>query len=301
MSHSTATPQRHDELDIEVAESTYREINGVRLHVLTAGEPADPLVVLLHGFPEFWYGWREYIDAFVDAGYRVIVPDQRGYNRSEKPDGIGQYRLPKLSGDVAGLIESEGKASAHVVGHDWGATVAWDLALRRPTVLDRLGIINVPHPTVFQQTLRSNPRQLAKSWYMFYFQLPRLPEWVARRSEFRQWERAMREMANSGTFTDEEMQQYRTAWGRAGASRAMLNWYRALFRHREQPPRERVTAPTLIAWGEKDKALTAAMAPASVQFCDDGRLERFPDATHWVNHERSDRVSELMIGHFDDA
>jgi len=179
MSHSTATPQRHDELDIEVAESTYREINGVRLHVLTAGEPADPLVVLLHGFPEFWYGWREYIDAFVDAGYRVIVPDQRGYNRSEKPDGIGQYRLPKLSGDVAGLIESEGKASAHVVGHDWGATVAWDLALRRPTVLDRLGIINVPHPTVFQQTLRSNPRQLAKSWYMFYFQLPRLPEGVA--------------------------------------------------------------------------------------------------------------------------
>jgi pimeloyl-ACP methyl ester carboxylesterase len=283
--------------DAPGAESTFREVNGVTLHVVAAGDPADPLVVLLHGFPEFWYEWRAYVEPLVAAGYRVLVPDQRGYNRSERPDGVGSYRTSELSRDVADLVATEDRESAHVVGHDWGAAVAWDLALRRPEVVDRLAIVNVPHPTVFEETLRSNPRQLRNSWYVFYFQLPRLPEWGARRNDFALLVRAMRDEAHEGAFTDEDVERYRRAWAREGALTAMVNWYRGAARYRERPPRTLVRAPTLVAWGEQDQALVPEMAGASVEHCRDGRLERFPDATHWLPHERPDEVLDLLTEH----
>ncbi|MFB6189713.1 MAG: alpha/beta fold hydrolase, partial [Halapricum sp.] len=246
--------------DVPSADSTIREVNGLDLHVVSAGDPADPLVVFLHGFPEFWYEWSAYVEPFVEAGYRVLVPDQRGYNRTEKPDSVRAYRISQLSGDVAALVESEGHERAHVVGHDWGAGVAWDLALRRPEVVDRLGIVNVPHPTVMERELKSNPRQLRRSWYMLFFQLPRLPEWVARRNDFEVLVRAMRDGARPGTFEEADFERYRTAWARPGALTAMIDWYRALARYREEPPRERVRAPTLVLWGEHDQALVPSMA-----------------------------------------
>ncbi|ARS89176.1 alpha/beta fold hydrolase [Natrarchaeobaculum aegyptiacum] len=282
---------------IPSAERDHRLVDGVRLHVVTAGDPEDPLVVFLHGFPEFWYEWRGYVERFVDAGYRVLIPDQRGYNLSEKPHGIAAYRLPRLSSDVAGLIASEGKDTAHVIGHDWGAVVAWDLVLRRPAVVDRLGIVNVPHPSVFGQTLRTNPRQLLKSWYIYYFQIPRLPEWGSRRADFALWRRAMVGPAKPGTFTDTDLERYRRAWSEPGAPTAMINWYRAMVRHRDGPPRDRVQAPTLVVWGERDQALVPEMAPMSIDYCEDGTLARFPSATHWVIHEHPDRVSELLLDH----
>ncbi|MFW6376376.1 MAG: alpha/beta fold hydrolase [archaeon] len=283
--------------DVPSAESTFRDVNGVRLHVVAAGDPDDPLVVLLHGFPEFWYEWREYVEPLVEAGYRVLVPDQRGYNRSDKPAGVRSYRITRLSRDVTELIESEDRESAHVVGHDWGAAVAWDLALRHPDVVDRLAIVNVPHPTVFERTLKSNRTQLRKSWYVFYFQIPRIPEWLSARDDFRFWVRAMRNGANPGTFSETDFGRYRRAWSRDGAPTAMLDWYRARVRHRENPPRERVSPPTLIVWGERDQALVPELAAKSVEYCDDGRLERFPDATHWVPHEYPDRVADLLLEH----
>lgn len=282
--------------DVESAESTFREVNGVRLHVVAAGDPDDPLVVFLHGFPEFWYEWREYVDPFVDAGYRVLVPDQRGYNRSDRPDGIDHYRIGELSGDVVGLVESANRESAHVVGHDWGAAVAWDVSLRHPDAVDRLGIVNVPHPTVFEETLTSSLRQLRKSWYMFFFQVPRVPEWVQRRGNFRRLVEAF-QTAEEGTFTEEDVERYRGAWRREGALTGMINWYRALFRAGEDPPRERVEAPTLVVWGEGDKFLLPGMAAESVEYCEDGRLERFPDASHWVPHERREQVTDLLVDH----
>ncbi len=284
--------------DIESAESTFREVNGVRLHVVAAGDPDDPLVVLLHGFPEFWYEWRDHVGPLVEAGYRVLVPDQRGYNLSDKPDGIEAYRIGTLSGDINALIDSAGRESAHVVGHDWGAAVAWDLALRYPGSVDRLGIINVPHPTVFEATLKSSPRQMRKSWYMFFFQVPRIPEWAQRRGDFQRLIDAF-QTAEEGTFTDEDIDYYRAAWRRDGALTGMLNWYRALFRAGEDPPRERVEAPTLVIWGEGDKFLLPEMAPKSLEYCVDGRLERFPDASHWVPHERRDAVIDLLVDHFE--
>lgn len=285
--------------DIPSAEATFYTVNGVTLHAIEAGDPDDPLAILLHGFPEFWYGWKDYVEPFVEAGYRVIIPDQRGYNRSDKPDGVRSYAIQELSGDIAELIRTADAETAYVAGHDWGAAVAWDLSLRHPEVLDRLGIINVPHPTVFQSTIRSNLTQLRKSWYVFYFQIPKLPEWVTKRTDYGLLADAMRDGARPGTFTSTDIDRYRQAWQRDGALTTMINWYRALLRHSASPPRERVEAPTLVVWGENDQALVPEMAGRSVDYCEDGRLETFPDATHWVNHEEADRVSELLIEHFD--
>ncbi|GAB7013005.1 alpha/beta fold hydrolase [Halolamina salina] len=285
--------------DVEGIERTTREVNGVSLHVVAAGSTDAPLVVLLHGFPEFWYEWREYVGPLVEAGYRVLVPDQRGYNWSEKPDGVRAYRITELSGDIVDLIASEGRERAHVVGHDWGAAVAWDLALRHPDSVDRLGIVNVPHPTVFESTLRSNLTQMRKSWYMFFFQLSGLADWYAGRNEYEFMVTAMAEGSNPGTFEETDFERYRRAWSEPDALPAMLNWYRALFRHNDEPPRETVTAPTLVLWGENDQALIPEMAPRSVDYCEDGRLERFPDATHWLPHERPDRVIDSLLTHFE--
>ncbi|KPN31303.1 short chain dehydrogenase [Halolamina pelagica] len=281
------------------AERSVREVNGVSLHVVAAGEPDAPLVVFLHGFPEFWYEWREYVEPFVDAGYRVLVPDQRGYNRSEKPEGVRAYRVSELSRDVVELIGTEGRERAHVVGHDWGAAVAWDLSLRHPDAVDRLGIVNVPHPTVFEATLRSNLTQLRKSWYMFFFQLTGVADWYVQRNEYAFMVSAMADGSNPGTFDAADFERYRRAWAEPGALPAMLNWYRALFRHNEEPPRETVTAPTLVLWGEHDQALLPEMAPRSIDYCADGRLERFPEATHWLPHEATDRVIDSLLAHLD--
>lgn len=285
--------------DVSSAESSFRDVNDITLHVIAAGDTDGPLVVFLHGFPEFWYEWNHYIEPFVDAGYRVLVPDQRGYNRSDKPDGARAYRISELSQDVVELIATEDRDIAHVVGHDWGAAVAWDLALRHPRTVDRLGIINVPHPIVFEQFLRSNLTQIRKSWYMFFFQLPRLSEWYVSRNEYDFMVTAMRDGARTETFSETDLERYRRAWAEDGALTAMINWYRALFRHREDPPREQVEAPTLIIWGENDQALVPEMAPKSVDYCDDGRLEQASDATHWIPHEYPEHVSDLLLDHLD--
>ncbi|ELZ80105.1 alpha/beta hydrolase (plasmid) [Haloferax larsenii] len=275
-------------------ESTYRTVNGVRLHVVTAGDPDAPLVVLLHGHPDFWYGWRDQLISFVEAGFRVLVPDQRGCNLSEAPDGIDAYRLSELSTDVCELIHSEGRESAHVVGHDFGAFVAWNVALRQPSIVDRLGILNVPHPTVFAETIRSSPRQLARSWYVWFYQLPKLPEWILSRNDAANMVSALEKTSNPGTFDDETIRRYRAAWQHTGI-KPRINWYRG-FRRSERPSRDTVVQPTLICWGEDDIALRPSMAKESLDYCEDGTLRLFPDASHWVHLER-EAVTEALLSH----
>jgi pimeloyl-ACP methyl ester carboxylesterase len=286
-------------------ESVYREIDGLDLHAVVAGDPDDPLVVLHHGFPEFWWGWRDYIRPLADAGYRVLVPDGRGYNLSEAPDALPEYAADRLSADVAAWIRSEGRESAHIVGHDWGAAIAWDAALRRPDVVDRLVAINVPHPAAFAGALmpsrdrwKLNIRQWRRSWYILFFQLPGVPEWLNRRGDYEGMARFLRQ-ASPGTFTDADMDRYRAAWSRPGALETMLDWYRAAVQHRPDLPAITVEAPTLVVWGEDDDALLPELAEQSVGFCADGRLETFPDASHWVTHERPEAVTELILGHLD--
>ena len=273
--------------------------NGIQLHVVQAGPVAGPLVILLHGFPEFWYGWRRQIVDLAAQGFRVWAPDQRGYDRSDRPHAIGAYRVDTLAQDVVGLIDAAGRTKAYVAGHDWGAMVAWWLALRHPDRLHTAAMLNVPHPQVMRQHIFSSFSQLRKSWYIFFFQLPVLPEALIRRDDWAFGARSLRGSSRPGTFTDGDLVEYRQAWSQPGAMTGMINWYRAFAR---RPPRKLadpiVRVPTLVIWGAQDRFLDAVMAPASVNLCEQGRLVMIPDATHWVQHEEPARVSALLAEHF---
>ena len=282
----------------EEGESAVLDGDGVRLHAVRAGPPDGPLALLLHGFPEFWYCWHEQIQPLAEAGYRVVVPDQRGYNASETPAGVDAYRIDALARDVTALIDAHGRESAHVVGHDWGAAVGWWTALHHPERVRTLTAGNVPHPSVMTEELRRSWRQRLRSWYVLAFQVPALPEWVARAGDWRLLTRSMRRSSLPGTFDEADFERYRAAWSRPGAFGAMLNWYRAVVRERPTPARETVEPPTLVVWGARDGFLARSMAPRSVERCRDGRLETLADATHWVHHERPERLCRLLRGQF---
>jgi len=276
--------------------------NGIHLHVVQAGPTDGPLVILLHGFPEFWYGWRRQIADLAARGFRVWAPDQRGYNLSDRPKAIGAYRADILVEDIVGLIDAAGREKAYVAGHDWGAMITWLLALKHPDRLHRAAMLNVPHPVVMQQHLFSSFGQLRKSWYIFFFQLPWLPETSIRRDDWAFGARSLRGSSHKDTFTDADLVEYRRAWSQPGAITGMINWYRAFARR--PPPKladKQVHIPTLIIWGAQDRFLDAVMAPASVNYCEQGRLVLIPDATHWVQHEAPERVSELLAEHFGEA
>jgi pimeloyl-ACP methyl ester carboxylesterase len=270
--------------------------NGIHLNVVQSGPKDGPLVLLLHGFPEFWYGWRRQIPALAGAGFRVWAPDQRGYNTSDKPPRVRDYRLDKLADDVAGLVEASGRRRAVITGHDWGGVVAWWVAANYPELVERLIILNVPHPLVMRGLLLTDPRQLLRSWYMFLFQIPGLPEWIARRGNWEGIARGMRKTSRPGTFADADFDMYRGAWSQPGAFTSMLNWYRAMFRYGAPPPRnQRIMPPTLILWGVQDKFIGRKGAELSLQRCDFGELVFYEMATHWLPHEEAAEVSRRMI------
>jgi pimeloyl-ACP methyl ester carboxylesterase len=282
---------------------TTLETNGVRLHCVQAGPPEGTLLILLHGFPEFWYGWRHQIEPLAQAGYRVLAPDQRGYNLSDKPRTVDNYRIGILAADVVGLIQALGRERALLVGHDWGAAVAWHTAVHYPQSITKLGILNVPHPAVMVRTLRSSLRQIMKSWYIFFFQIPRLPEWVLSRSNYAAMQRMLRASSKRDTFSEEVLDRYVQAWRQPGALRSMIHWYRALFRSvvastgrsvEGVQPRQ-VEPPTLMIWGANDIALDRSMAQPSIDLCDHGRLVFFEQATHWVQHDEPERVTQLLM------
>ncbi|WP_422924043.1 alpha/beta fold hydrolase [Singulisphaera sp. PoT] len=280
----------------EHLEHTTRQVNGVRLHVVESGPQGGPPVVLLHGFPEFWYGWRHQIGPLAEAGFRVIAPDQRGYATSEKPEGISAYNLDLLADDVAGLIESSGHARAAVVGHDWGGVVAWWVAIRHPKLVERLAILNAPHPVAFRRCLRSSPRQLLKSWYTFYFQIPRLPEAMFRLANWKRLAQSLRSTSRPGTFTEADLDRYRAAWSEPGAMTSMIHWYRAAMRSQPALPADvRIHAPTLLIWGAKDQFLGQNLIAPSLSYCDQGQLERIEEASHWVQLEEPERVNRRLI------
>ncbi len=270
--------------------------NNIKLHVVQTGPEDGPLVILLHGFPEFWYGWRNQIPYLAKSGFRLWVPDQRGYNLSDKPKGIEAYNVDNLAEDVIGLIYASRREKISLVGHDWGAGVAWWVAEKYPESLEKLVIINVPHGSVMLNNLKHNPTQLLKSWYMFFFQIPWLPEAIAR---FRNWHllvNTLRKTSRIDTFTDSDIEYYRQAWSQPEAYTSMLNWYRALFQKRPKlSPIHRITVPTLLIWGAKDIFLGREMVQPSVDLCSEGSLVFIEEATHWVQHEEPDQVNELIV------
>ena len=271
-------------------------VNGIELNVAEAGPEDGPLLLLLHGFPESWYGWRHQIDPFAAAGYRVVAPDQRGYGGSDKPKGVAAYGLDNLVADVMGLIAAEGRERASVVGHDWGGIVAWAAIERHPDRFDRAAILNAPHPAVMQRSLRADPVQFQRSWYTFAFQIPWLPERLLRRRNFRALERALTTTSRPGAFDHADIELARTAWAEPGALRAMLHWYRAAARSKVLPlPDPPIAVPTLILWGVADQALGVELARASYAQCQDATLDWFADATHWIAHEEPERVNRAVL------
>ncbi|MDO3648233.1 alpha/beta fold hydrolase [Nocardia mangyaensis] len=272
--------------------------NGIHFHLVEAG--SGPLVVLLHGFPQSWYSWRHQIPALAQH-FRVVAVDMRGYGGTDRPSAVADYRVTALTSDVAALIHTLGEEKAHVVGHDWGGIVAWAFAVRYPEMVDRLGLLNYPDPVLFAKALRSNPRQLMRSWYMFFFQLPWLPELTMRRREGIPLVSAMfRDMAVcAGTFTEADLTEYRRNILAPGAASAMINYYRAAFRyfrtlHRADP----VTAPTMVVWAENDIALGNELTrDLPGRFSGPFRIEYVPDSSHWVHEEHPALVSRLLSEH----
>jgi epoxide hydrolase 4 len=269
----------------------YANVGDLQLHYVEAGN--GPLVLLLHGFPEFWYGWREQIQPLVKAGYRVVAPDLRGYNLSSAPEGFRAYTADKPAEDIRGLIRELGETSAIVVGHDWGGTVAWTLAMNHPEVVDRLAILNAAHPRKLDEGLKS-PRQLLRSWYFFYFQFPWLPERRARRWHWRFFKRFLRDARPP--YTPDELDRYVQAWSQPGVARAIIDYYRAAVRLGSKQEIRRVIAPTLVIWGQRDRYLGPKLAePHHEDVPNLDRVERLPDASHWVHHDEAERVNELLV------
>lgn len=269
--------------------------SGVRLHAVAAGDPAGPPVILLHGFPEFWYAWRHQIGPLSGAGFRVFALDQRGYNRSDKPPNVVDYAMDRLVADVVACLDHLGLERAAVVGHDWGGAVGWSLAALHPKRVSRLVVANCPHPRAMRAALEGSFAQLARSWYMFAAQIPGLPERVAEWTNYGFLTRSMRESSRPGTFGDRDVARYRRAWSRPGAMSAMVNWYRAAARHPLRLPEGRIRVPTRLLWGQRDAFLGRELAPASAAMCDDVRLERLPSAGHWLLHEEPAAVNRLLV------
>lgn len=283
-------------------EHKFIQANGIRIHYVTAGQ-GEP-VILLHGFPQFWYAWRHQIPALAKH-FQVIVPDLRGYGETEKPPKVSDYRTSLIASDIAALIHALGYKKAHIAGHDWGGVVAWKIALEHPEVVDRLAILNSPYPAKFSKALVSNFSQMRKSWYIFFFQIPYIPELVFKIFGKGMLQSAMRGNAiRKETFTDEDLAQYLLALQKPGAFTAALNYYRATFRQMLKAKKtkeaiKKISAPTLLIWGEKDtalgKELTYDMNPL---FSNTFDIHYIADCSHWVNEEQPDLVNQLLIQHF---
>jgi epoxide hydrolase 4 len=287
--------------DIDLRDG-YADLGEVRLHYVEAGPADGPAVILLHGFPEFWYGWRHQIPALAAAGFRVIAPDMRGYNLSSRPPEVSSYRGRRLAGDIRDLLRDRGASRAYLAGHDWGAAVAWVTAMAYPEEVERLAILNAPHPRRMMAALQRPGKQIARSWYMFFFQLPWLPEHAVRAGDWWAFRHGFERDARPGVFTPADIDRYRGAWSQPGGAAAAINYYRAALRRspsRQSGELRPVTAPTLVIWGERDRYLGAELAePDRADVPGLERVVRLPDASHWVQHDEPERVSALLIDFF---
>jgi pimeloyl-ACP methyl ester carboxylesterase len=269
------------------------EANGIRFHVEVDGE--GPLVLLLHGMPQFWFQWRHILPTLAERGYRAAAPDLRGIGQTSRPTRIADYRLHILGDDVAALIRALGESKAHVVGHDWGGLIAWETAFAHPEVVDRLITVNGPPAHIPPRGWGARLRQLVRSWYAFYFALPRLPEWFLTRRH----SAVMPGMLEGGHFSPEEMAEYRDFICRPGAAWAMLAYYRAWVRDiRANAARLRgrtVSAPTLVIWGVHDRSLGVELTRDMDRYVR-GPLQivRLPDEGHWFIQNQPERFTELL-------
>jgi len=276
----------------------YVSAGGLRFHIAACGEGED-LALCLHGFPEGWYSWRYQLPLLAELGYRAWAPDLRGYGETDRPPALGDYAIERLMGDVAALIDASGTRSTLLIGHDWGAIVAWYFAIRSRRPLARLVILNVPHPFAAVPALRTW-KQLRRSWYVLFFQLPWLPELLlGARDQHAIGEAFRSSCVNPERFPDAVLEVYRREAARPGALTAMLGYYRAFVRgggarrqHRLGP--RTIETPTLMLWGEQDLALTLATTHGTERFVSDLTLRVLPQSSHWVQQDTPDEVNAML-------
>jgi len=274
----------------------HRRVNVGRLTLHVAEQGSGPTVLLLHGFPAYWADWQGVMQALAAAGFRAIAPDLPGYGQSDQLPNVLDYRLSLLAADIAGLIGALGGAPVHVVGHDWGGALAYCLASEHSRLVDRLVVLNAPHPAQIGPAL-THLDQLHRSWYALMFQLPWFPEWLVRRRIPMSF--ALRGMAvRVGAFSEADVDRYLSAMRLPGVARAALSYYRAAFRAPERATWS-VTRPSLVLWGEQDLALSSRiLLPDLPRHVPGVRVERFADAGHWPHHDLPEVVNTHLLEFF---
>lgn len=278
-------------------EHRFATVNGVRLHYVEAGK--GPLVLMLHGFPECWYSWHHQIPALAAAGYRAVAVDMRGYNLSDKPNKVWDYRGEVLARDIADLIDALGEKRATVVGHDWGGAVAWLFASYYPEKLERLVVMNCPHPATFAKALRTSRKQVKKSWYMFMFQVPVLPERAIAKNNFA-WVRSLmqKDPVRRGAFSSTDIDTYVDALSQPGALTGAVNYYRAVFRYDvfKSVKLPRIEKPVFMIWGDQDKYIGVELAEPNPKRVPNCRVHHIPNASHWVQVDAPAEVNRALLG-----
>lgn len=276
----------------------YAELNGIKYHYVEAGE--GPLIVLMHGFPEFWYSWRKQIPVLAQAGFKVVAPDMRGYNETDKPEGVANYDIELIQQDMIALVKHLGYEKAVIVGHDWGGGVAWQLGQDHPEIIDKLIILNCPPVAVLFGQLLTNPKQMLKSWYIFMFQIPGLPE--------RRMQNNLREVLTRGyrgwshnkdAFIDADIDEYIKAFDRPYGISGPINWYRAAMRNMKKKQYRNmrpVNVDTLVIWGEDDRALGKELTYNFKKYCTKGYdIKYIPNCSHWVQNDAAEQVNEYLL------
>ncbi len=270
--------------------------NGVvRIHCVSTGPSDGPLVLFLHGFPARWSTWRAVMPAFAQKGYLAVAPDLRGYGASDRPEGVDSYSVPRLVDDVFAILRAFGREEAFIVGHDFGGGVAWATAMAHPECVTRLAVLNSVHPVGFARQMRKRS-QMVRSWYIFFFLLPTIPEWWLARDDFRFLRRALADDGLSPEVIDDLLEGVRPQ----GALRAAIDWYRASFRDaaRKRVVATKVDVPTLVVWGDRERHLDPELATPPSDWVSNARIEHVENASHWVHHDAPARVADLLLAHF---
>lgn len=278
----------------------YAELNGINIHYVKEGN-GKTLVVLLHGWPEFWYSWRHQIIALKEE-FTVVAPDMRGFNLSDKPENLKAYEQGEVAKDVVELVKHLGFAKAVIVGHDWGGAIAWNVALTYPEIVEKFVVMNCPHPGIFIKNLKSNPFQLLKSMYMFAFKIPMVPELLMGLNLKKFFEHFFREWAlNKENFPDEDLDKYVDAYTREGAKTGGFNYYRAntsfeAIKASASTKGRKVKAPTLMIWAEGDKVLGTELVDGTEKYIDaEFKVHRIPNCSHWVQNDCPEEVNKAML------
>lgn len=284
-------------------EHAYADINGVNLHYAYSGK--GPLIMFLHGFPEYWAMWKEQLKEF-GQDYLAVAPDMRGYNLSSKPGEVGQYKQKYLMEDIRQLAEYLGFKEFILVAHDWGGAVAWTFAMFYPQYLDKLVIINAPHPVTFERELRNNPAQRKASRYMLLFRSKEAEKILSENNFSNLLDMAFSEIIKNGVLTDDDIKGYIGAWSQPGALTGGLNYYRAAnvdalenFEEAVKKPAlggllPIIKLPTLVIWGEKDTALLIGCIDGLDNYVTECTIQRVADASHWIVREKPELLNSMI-------